>query len=79
MSRSSASASSESDAVVGSDANASTSASESGSIVFTSAPKTEGTNSGDSCSWYSGGICSRPRSCADCLNVALSGQNVRHS
>ncbi|KAL4163351.1 hypothetical protein KRP22_014930 [Phytophthora ramorum] len=38
-------------------------------------PKTEASNDGDSCTWYSGGICSRPRSCSDCLNVALSSQD----
>ncbi|KAG3100647.1 hypothetical protein PI124_g15055 [Phytophthora idaei] len=55
--------------------NATSSASEAGSIVFTSAPKTESSNSGDSCTWYSGGICSNPRSCSDCLNVAILGQD----
>lgn len=49
---------------------------DAGSVVFTSAPKTEASNSGDSCTWYSGGICSRPRSCSDCLNVAIPGQDV---
>ncbi|KAG6613275.1 uncharacterized protein IUM83_17004 [Phytophthora cinnamomi] len=55
---------------VGASVNGSSSAD---SVVFTSAPKTEASNSGDSCTWYSGGICSRPRSCSDCLNVALPG------
>ncbi|KAE8991987.1 hypothetical protein PF011_g17726 [Phytophthora fragariae] len=48
---------------------------DAGSVVFTSAPKTEASNSGDSCTWYSGGICSRPRSCSDCLNVVIPGQD----
>lgn len=49
---------------------------DAGSIVFTSAPKTVASDSGDSCTWYAGGICSRPRSCSDCLNVAIPGQDV---
>ncbi|KAF4037334.1 hypothetical protein GN244_ATG10562 [Phytophthora infestans] len=55
--------------------NASNLTRDDGSIVFTSAPKTESSNSGDSCTWYSGGICSNPRSCLDCLNVAIPGQD----
>ncbi|KAH7465928.1 hypothetical protein PRIC1_014706 [Phytophthora ramorum] len=62
--------------VVGSSANSTSSESSADAeIVFTSAPKTEASNDGDSCTWYSGGICSRPRSCSDCLNVALSSQD----
>ncbi|KAG1698162.1 hypothetical protein DVH05_019831 [Phytophthora capsici] len=72
---SSSSSSSEND--VGSVNSTSPSSSEgsSSAFVFTSAPKTEASNSGDSCTWYSGGICSRPRSCSDCLNVAIPGQD----
>ncbi|KAG7397241.1 hypothetical protein PHYBOEH_001053 [Phytophthora boehmeriae] len=47
----------------------------SGDIVFTSAPKSVTSDTGDSCAWYSGGICSHPRSCYDCLNVVIPGEN----
>lgn len=31
----------------------------------------------DTCSWYGGKSCSEPRTCHDCLNVAVSGSEVR--
>ncbi|KAG3020407.1 hypothetical protein PC128_g15589 [Phytophthora cactorum] len=34
--------------------------------------KSVSSNSGDSCAWYDDGECTRPRTCADCLNVLLS-------
>ncbi|GMF18880.1 unnamed protein product [Phytophthora lilii] len=34
--------------------------------------KSVSSNTGDSCTWYDDGACSRPRTCADCLNVLLS-------
>ncbi|KAG7384975.1 hypothetical protein PHYPSEUDO_002057 [Phytophthora pseudosyringae] len=55
--------------------SSSATAGSSSAVVFTSAPKTEASNNGDSCTWYAGGICSHPRSCSDCLNVAIPGQD----
>ncbi|POM78066.1 Hypothetical protein PHPALM_4451, partial [Phytophthora palmivora] len=34
--------------------------------------KSVSSNAGDSCTWYNDGECTRPRTCADCLNVLLS-------
>uniref|UniRef100_A0AAV1VK91 Uncharacterized protein n=1 Tax=Peronospora matthiolae TaxID=2874970 RepID=A0AAV1VK91_9STRA len=44
------------------------------SIASTIAPKLDTSNDGDACTWYAEGICSRPRSCFDCLNVVIQGQ-----
>ncbi|CEG39038.1 uncharacterized protein PHALS_09103 [Plasmopara halstedii] len=56
------------------DGSSSNSTSGDGSIEFPDTPKINASNSEDSCTWYSGGVCSRPRSCFDCLNVVVPGQ-----
>lgn len=51
------------------------STSDDGSLALNNMSTIDSNISGDSCTWYSGGICSRPRSCFDCLNVAIYGQD----
>ncbi|CAI5720891.1 unnamed protein product [Hyaloperonospora brassicae] len=41
---------------------------------WTIAPKLDTSTDGDACTWYAEGICTRPRSCFDCLNVVIRGQ-----
>ncbi|CAI5732190.1 unnamed protein product [Peronospora destructor] len=74
------SASSETNMDVGSNksmnSNSSSSADDDISIEIPStSPIAKTSNDEDSCTWYSGAICSRPRSCFDCLNVVIPGQD----
>lgn len=45
-------------------------------VHATVAPKMQTSNSRDTCAWYSGERCSALRDCFDCLNVAVSRQEV---
>lgn len=36
------------------------------------------TTNADSCMWYANSECSKPRSCFDCLNVAIPSGEVSH-
>ncbi|RLN94909.1 hypothetical protein BBJ28_00022678 [Nothophytophthora sp. Chile5] len=58
---------------------ASSGSADAGDVVFTSAPMATTSNSGDSCMWYAGETCQQPRSCQDCLNVAIPDDSVRCS
>ncbi|KAF4148628.1 hypothetical protein GN958_ATG02183 [Phytophthora infestans] len=41
-------------------------------VTTTDLEKSVSSNAGDPCTWYDDGECTRPRTCADCLNVLLS-------
>ncbi|CAI5721253.1 hypothetical protein KXD40_004721 [Peronospora effusa] len=74
------SVSSETDTDVGSKKSMSSSSSSStdddvSTKIPTIAPKRKALNDEDTCTWYANAICSRPRSCFDCLNVVIPGQD----
>lgn len=57
-------------------ASSSSSASTSGSDTAEVGVKSDSSNAHDTCSWYSGVNCGKPRSCYDCLNVLLTSAEV---
>lgn len=59
-------------ASVGGAASSSSSADNSSAYEDAGQGKTTSSNAGDSCTWYAGSDCTRPRTCSDCLNVLLS-------
>lgn len=59
-----------------SSSSSSSSSSTSGAEVGT-VTKTKSSNPADSCMWYGGDECGTPRSCYDCLNVAIESDSVR--
>ena len=83
MSRSTSANASDAARLTASDAlgtHSNSSASDGGSGAadeWTIAPKLDTSTDGDACTWYAEGICARPRSCFDCLNVVIRGQKVR--
>lgn len=57
--------------------SSSSSSRSSDEIVDISRLKSATTNA-DSCMWYANSECSKPRSCFDCLNVAVPSGKVSH-
>lgn len=46
--------------------------------TYTVAPKLDPYNAADTCAWYEQSQCYMPRSCYDCINVALRRDDVSH-